>query len=252
MDLNGRYYASISSRPSKPVHVVVCSETSSGRLSNQQVVDTAGHEFIHAMGLGHAFNKPGDLMCSREKGVPTCYPEIRKSSTPSSLNLQAVSKIYGTDGFKNPNNYVKYKDRFTEGGYTGGSSKVQPPITPPQTRTTSFPNGCSTDSARYDHTVNNLRLNPGAYQYYTICNEGTVQYAFKSMNRSTGFTLHVVPPETNVRDYINEGGGYYYTCEDPDTQWSSKSGRCNIDVGGRIIIHNDRDASVTVNGKIRT
>ena len=246
-------YASVSSNPPKPVHTVVCSEIAGGggKYSNQQVMRTAGHEFMHAMGLGHAFNKPGDVMCSVENGVPTCQG-AKKSNTPSRLNLQAVAKIYGTDGFKNPNNYVKYKDRFTEGGYTGGSSKVQPPSTPPQTRTASFPNGCSTDNARYDYDVNNLRLNAGVYRYYTICNEGTVQYSFSATSRGTGFTLHVIPPDTNVRDYISRGIGNYYVCEDPDKQWSSKSGRCNVDVGSRIIIHNDRDVSVTVNGKIRT
>ena len=87
-----------------PVQTHVCSTYQGEKRPNQDVARTAGHEFIHAMGLGHAFNKPGDVMCSRENGVPTCRPEITKSYTPSRLNLGAVAKIYGIDGFKTQTN----------------------------------------------------------------------------------------------------------------------------------------------------
>ena len=160
-------------------------------------------------------------MCSRENGVPTCSSEIQRSYTPSSLNLKTVAKIYGTDGFKNPNNYVKYKDSFAERGSTDRSYEVNPPTNPPQTRTT-FPNGCSTDNAKYDHTVRNLIVNPNAYTFYTICNLGIVQYSFSATHEGTGFKLHVLPPDTNVRDYLSKRGGDRYICEDPNKEWSSK------------------------------
>ena len=245
-------YASILSSPSKPVETVVCSETGSGKRSNQDVMRTAGHEFIHAMGLGHAFNKPGDVMCSVENGVPTCSV-VKKSYTPSRLNLQAVAKIYGADGFKNPNNNVKYKDRFAEGGYTGGSSKVQPPSAPPSTAPptrTQYPNGCTAEDKRYNISLTDYELKSGRYVWYTICNSGPVQYSFSTVDRSAGFALHILPPETDVRRYINDDEGQYYTCEDPDDKWRSKSNTCNVDVGSRIVIHNDRDVSITINGRI--
>ena len=236
-----------------PVQTHVCSTYQGEKRPNQDVARTAGHEFIHAMGLGHTFNKSGDVMCSRENGVPTCRPGITKSFTPSSLNLGAVAQMYGTDGFKNPNNNVKYKDRFAEGGYTGGSSKVQPPSPPPSTAPptrTQYPNGCTTDDKRHNISLTDYELKSGRYAWYTICNSGPVQYSFSTVNRSTGFALHILPPETDVRRYINDDEGQYYTCEDPDDKWRSKSNTCNVDVGSRIVIHNDRDVSITINGRI--
>ena len=248
--LNDSYgWALISSNPIKPIQTTVCSTSQGEKRSNQDVMRTAGHEFIHAMGLGHAFNKPGDVMCSRENNIPTCRPEITKSSTPSNLNLGAVAKIYGTDGFKNPNNSVRYESRYAESGSTYAPPSAQPPSTAPPTRTP-YPNGCTTDDKRYNISLTDYELKPGRYVWYTICNSGPVQYSFSAVDRSAGFALHILPPETDVRSYINDDEGQYYTCEDPDRHWRSKSNTCNVDVGSRIVIHNDRDVSITINGRI--
>ena len=243
-------WAKIYAIPTKPVQTVVCSTSQGEKRTNQDVARIAGHEFIHAMGLGHAFNKPGDVMCSTEDTGPTCGRGGSWFAPPSSLNLGAVAQMYGTDGFANPNNRVAYESRFAE-GYTGSQSNVQPPSAPPQTRTYSFPNDCSTDEARYDAAVNDSTLNPGEFSWYTICNTGMVQYSFAATDRDAGFALYVLPPETDVGDFVN-GGGSYYTCEDPDKRWYGKSGTCNVDVGSRIVLHNDRTVSITINGRIAT
>ena len=204
------------------------------------------------MGLGHAFNKPGDVMCSREDTGPTCDLSVRRSATPSSLNLGAVAKIYGTDGFSNPNNPVRYESRFAESGSAGTPPNVQPPSVPPQTRTQSFPNGCTTDDRRYDITLKNYELKPGWYKWYTICNTGTMQYSLSTADRDAGFALYVLPPAADVRDYVNNGNGYPYPCEDTERRWVSKSNTCYMRVGSSIVLHNDRDIPITINGRITT
>jgi hypothetical protein len=68
------------------------------------------------MGLGHAFNKDGDLMCSIEGGKDTCsyYNKVR---TPTDFNLVAVAKLYGKDGYKVPNYEPVYSEKFTAEDY---------------------------------------------------------------------------------------------------------------------------------------
>lgn len=51
-------------------------------------------------------------MCSIENGRPTCNNLNSKSETPSELNLSAVIEIYGTDGYIDPNNNIRYEERF--------------------------------------------------------------------------------------------------------------------------------------------
>lgn len=111
-------YARISHYPVKPVQTVVCVESNGNRLGSDQVAATAAHEFIHAMGLGHTWNKQGDLMCSTEEvngqRVYTCpnYSSGR-SKIPSDLNLVGVTKLYNADGYKNPNNKVSFGSKVT-------------------------------------------------------------------------------------------------------------------------------------------
>ena len=113
-------------------------------------------------------------------------------------------------------------------------------------------NNCTVDDAKYDSTVKDITLRPGGYKWYTICNTGPVQYSFSTINRSTGFTLHILPPETDVKRYINDDEGQYYTCEDPDDKWRSKSNTCNVNSGSKIVLHNDSTVTITINGQIRT
>ena len=229
----------------------MCSTSQGEKRTNQDVARIAGHEFIHAMGLGHAFNKPGDVMCSTEDTGPTCGRGGSWFAPPSSLNLGAVAQMYGADGFANPNNYIAYESRFTERS-TGSQPNVQPPSTPPHTKTSAFPNGCTKDDANYDFTPNGITLRSGASQWYTICNTGPVNYSFSTATRDTGFKIYVLPPETDVRDYVRDGRGYYYTCEDPDDVWHSKSNTCNVSVGSRIVLYNYGAVPITISGSVRT
>ena len=240
---------------SKPVQTKVCSTSYGEKRPNQDVARTAGHEFIHVMGLGHAFNKPGDVMCSVEDGIPTCVPEISRSSIPSNLNLGAVAQMYGADGFANPNNDITYKSRFAE-GTAGAQPNVQPPVTQPpttpQTRTHTFPNGCTTNDSPYHANLRNYELDPGWYRLDTICNTGTVQYSFATTARDAGFALYVLPPAADAEDYMDNGDGYPHPCEDTESRWFSKSNTCYLSVGSSIILHNDSDVPITINGYITT
>ncbi|MBT6646322.1 MAG: hypothetical protein HOB51_02230, partial [Thaumarchaeota archaeon] len=98
----------------KPLNSKVCA-TSFGKPANPDSVSaTSGHEFIHTIGLGHAFNKKGDVMCSVENGKSTC-PSLfgGKSKFPNDFNFEAVKVMYGKDGWKNPNYSVTYGEKFT-------------------------------------------------------------------------------------------------------------------------------------------
>ncbi|MBT4327391.1 MAG: hypothetical protein HOD60_10905 [Candidatus Nitrosopelagicus sp.] len=106
----------------KPVQTVVCSTGAGYKKSNTDVSSTAAHEFIHAMGLGHAFNKQGDMMCSIENGKPTCPNVYSKSKTPSKLNYAAVVKLYGSDGYKNPNPSIQSGSKFTANDFLNWDS----------------------------------------------------------------------------------------------------------------------------------
>ena len=245
-------WALISKNPNKPIQTNVCSTYQEEKRSNSGVSRTAGHEFIHAMGLGHAFNKPGDVMCSREDTGPTCDLSVRKTAIPSSLNLGAVAKIYGTDGFLNPNNPVRYESRFAEGGSAGAQPVVQPPSAAPQKRTQSFSNGCTTDDKQYNITLKNYELKPGRYGWYTICNTGTIYYKFSTTDRDAGIRLYVLPPAADPRDYVRNGDGHPHQCEDTTKRWFSKSNTCYLRVGSSIVMHNDRDVPITINGRITT
>lgn len=104
-------YAEIYRKPTKPVNTVVCVSAKGKSHSITQVSTTSAHEFIHAMGLGHAFNKDKDMMCSIEDGKETCKTS-GKSKTPSDLNLSGVTSLYGNDGFKNPNSKIVYGTKY--------------------------------------------------------------------------------------------------------------------------------------------
>lgn len=103
-----------------PVQTTVCSLDRPG----SGIMSTAMHEFIHAMGVGHTFNIPNDMLCSKEGGFETCPDRSNKLTIPSELNLAAVAAVYGTDGFQNPNNDITYKERFALGGYQNGGAAV--------------------------------------------------------------------------------------------------------------------------------
>ena len=120
-------WARVSSHvPPVPTHV--CSSVQGQKRSNDDVMATAAHEFIHALGLGHTFGKDGDRMCSTKDGVPTCPSLVPKEKKPSILNLDAVAAIYGTDGFENPNNRFERFYKFYAVEIDSGSAEASPGI----------------------------------------------------------------------------------------------------------------------------
>ena len=120
-------WAKVYEDPPLPVQTLVCTTSAKRPVPAADAAATAAHEFIHAMGLGHAFNKRGDLMCSVEDGQATCPGSALESSTPSDLNTGAVAEMYGADGFANPNNPVQYKSRFY-GGAAGAAAAGAGPV----------------------------------------------------------------------------------------------------------------------------
>lgn len=103
---------------SKLIQADVCGYVGSGSQEHENpgIPFTATHEFIHAMGIGHAFNMQGDLMCSIDltTKIPTCGNQIFANFVkPSNFDLAAVVSAYGFDGFENPNSYFSYYSKFT-------------------------------------------------------------------------------------------------------------------------------------------
>ena len=113
-------YAIIHQMPQKPIQAAVCIKEG---YPEERIISTAAHEFIHAMGLGHAFNVDGDLMCSTENDIPTCdvYGIL---ASPSRLNLEAVLALYGPDGYTNPNNVIEYGEIFSASPVNSGRMMI--------------------------------------------------------------------------------------------------------------------------------
>jgi hypothetical protein len=114
------------SKTSKRVYseILTSCKTKDGKerdLSSDGVYSTVLHEFAHDLGLGHAFNANGDLMCSVEedgegKSVDTCYTDPTIRSEPSDMDVKAMMYKYGSDGFKRPNRDMSANPFFV---YTG-------------------------------------------------------------------------------------------------------------------------------------
>ena len=92
----------------KPLNSKVCATSE----NPSSIMNTAGHEFAHTVGLGHAFNKSSDPMCSVENGKSTCPATVsgivltllKVDNKPSDFDLAGIVSLYGTDGWKDPNN----------------------------------------------------------------------------------------------------------------------------------------------------
>ena len=263
-----------------PVQTHVCSTYHGERRSNTDVEATAAHEFIHAVGLGHTFNKYGDLMCSEENNIPTCGGLWSKSKTPSSLNLAAVARIYGNDGFRGPNNYVQYGEKFVEGDSNQNTNRdytdddfvykptppTIPPVTPPVIPPITLPpippatppaipptiaNECIYDDYVYDETISES-LWSGWYVSYKICSDDQILYYFESNSEYDGFEIYILPPETNVREFMNYGEGSYYLCEEYRMSWTNRVNWCNIDSGSNIVLYNPGQDTIELTGYIKS
>ena len=99
-------------------------------MSRSDASATGAHEFIHAVGLGHTFNKACDLMCSTRDGRATCPDLAPESDEPPDLNAAAVARMYGTDGFAVSNNPVEHKSGFYEGVQGGAAPASSVPAGP--------------------------------------------------------------------------------------------------------------------------
>ena len=82
----------------------VCGTIGTQPQSYTQVSATTGHEFVHSIGLSHAWDKSGDRMCSKEGDTWTCNQYAQKSSSPSDFDIGALVKLYGSDGWGKNNN----------------------------------------------------------------------------------------------------------------------------------------------------
>ena len=234
----------------KPLQSNVCSSNSQGKLPNDFVSATAAHEFIHAMGLGHTFNVNYDLMCSIENGKYTCNKIHPANKKFSNFNLEAIAKLYGSDGFLNPNNYVKRGTHFPINNFDNwDDSNSMIKTTPTTIKPTST--SCTTSIADYDYQINDLILKSNYHMPYTICDPGDISFRFSSSYSTDGFIVYVLPPETNVADFVYRADGKYYTCEEYKKTWHKKGNTCNVRVGSHIVLHNPEDHAITINGWIR-
>jgi len=127
-------WALIREKPPETIQTYVCSTSLGIKRSNQDVEAIAAHEFIHAVGLGHTFNKKWDMMCSVEANQETCPGGTSgKSKTPSNLDLAGTAKLYGTDGFKIPNNRITFGMKFAIDDNQNGGVSIQPTPKPTPT-----------------------------------------------------------------------------------------------------------------------
>src|SRR5581483_10430097 len=103
-----------------PVSIVICS-----LYSSDDVYRITLHELGHALGLGHTYHLPSDMLCSvdpdpnkPQEHLSTCYveplyyDEPHTKGLPSLLDIYALLYMYGNDGFQLPNRLIKYGDSY--------------------------------------------------------------------------------------------------------------------------------------------
>ena len=234
------YFGVASYSEKRPIQTQVCSTWKDTVRSNIDVRATAAHEFIHAMGVGHAFNKDLDMMCSVEDEGPTCNHINNKSKTPSDLNLRAVAKLYGADGYLSPNYDVESNTRL----YADGSKN-------PSAKTITSASGCTETYSNYNFNVD-VSLKPDAYLWWTLCpkNTDTFSYHFSTDDRYNGFMVYWLTPDTNVRDFVKHDRGRYYTCEEYGQPWISKSGTCTVPPGSKLVLYGGGSREISIGGYV--
>ena len=170
------------------------------------------------MGLGHAFNIDGDLMCSVEATGPTCPSSAKESSIPSISDLDAVGAIYGSDGFQNPNNRFDYGHKFYaeyEAGAAGETGPAPAPPDPPtvetdaagfqEFRTPEFSIRYPSDWYVDDEAVD-LGANPGAW--------GSATSLVEFYDEASGTVLEVAFYEEDNNAINNKDEAYLDMLED--------------------------------------
>lgn len=155
---NTDYYGVTSPSTIKPVQTSVCISSNGKSRDVAGFSATAAHEFIHAVGLGHTWNRDGDMMCSVENGAETCRTQ-NKAKTPSDLNLAGVVSLYDVDGFKNPNNRVAYGTKVSL------DSNTEKQTTTTQSKTTTK-SQIDTDKDRIPDSRDKCKTKPETYNGY--------------------------------------------------------------------------------------
>ncbi len=139
----------LSSSLKTPVNLVICSNNFGLFKLTSEVSASATHEFIHYLGLGHAFNKPNDFLCSIEKEGPTCSNVSFKSDSPSHFDLSGIKTLYFEDGWKSPNMAIYSSDeKFTAAQYMNFVTVDKPDIV-----SQTVPVEYYSDSAYFDETL---------------------------------------------------------------------------------------------------
>ena len=93
-------YSELFHKDDDPQYAIVHTSCGDRKFTNDEIYSTVMHEFGHTLGLGHAFNKDGDLMCSIEHTYgKTCTLLSQLYAEPSDLNLRTIFYMYGNDGF---------------------------------------------------------------------------------------------------------------------------------------------------------
>jgi hypothetical protein len=95
-----------------PLYAEIFTSCLNQEFSNNSVYTTVKHEFLHTLGLGHAFLLNGDLMCSTESDingdpVSTCdVPPEGDLVEPSAGDIKSLLYMYGRDGFGGNNQNI--------------------------------------------------------------------------------------------------------------------------------------------------
>jgi len=90
----------------------------------------------------------------------------------------------------------------------------------------------------YDKTI---ALDEGEYITIPFCSGGTTIYQISSEDKSNGFHVYVLPPETDSKNFIEFGVGKYYpdcSTENPMVKFGYE---CTVPDGAKLVIYNPDD-----------
>jgi len=105
-------FAKLHDDAATPAYAEIFTSCLNHEMSHNTVYTTVKHEFLHALGLGHAHHVNGDLMCSSEPDingnpVSTCdFFHQGDLAEPSDNDINSMLYMYGKDGFGGNNENV--------------------------------------------------------------------------------------------------------------------------------------------------
>lgn len=117
-----------------PLYTYSYTSCKGDQYTNDYVYATVSHEFAHALGLGHAYNTSGDLLCGLDEGegfledgngesIRSC-DTVNERVEPSELDINGLLFMYGMDGFGEPNNSDLYESHGDRLYYVYGKANV--------------------------------------------------------------------------------------------------------------------------------